>query len=116
MPAYMAKGGPTGDYWLMKSDAVPFVDTFKAGDRIPGIVVSPFQGSRGDITAKANWKDGVWTIELQRKLKTTGENADTQDIQFTDMGKSYPFGVAVFDNSQINHIYHEGVLKLKFAN
>lgn len=115
MPAFMAKGGPTGDYWLMKSDAVPFVDTFKEGDRIPGIVVSTFEGPRGDITAKADWKDGVWTIELQRKLKTTGENSDTQDIQFTDMGKSYTFGVAVFDNSQINHIYHEGVMKLKFA-
>jgi hypothetical protein len=58
----------------------------------------------------------VWTIELQRKLKTTGENAETQDVQFTDMSKSYPFGVAVFDNSQINHIYHEGVYELKFEN
>jgi hypothetical protein len=116
MPAFMAKGGPTGDYWLKKSDAVPFVDTFKEGDMVPGIVVSPFEGSRGDISAKADYKDGVWTIELKRKLETSGDNVDTQDIQFTDMGKSYPFGVAVFDNSQINHIYHEGVYELKFEN
>lgn len=116
MPAFMAKGGPTGDYWLMKSGAVPFEDTFKPGDMVPGIVVSPFEGSRGDIAAEAEWKDGMWTVELMRKLQTGGENADTQDVQFNDLGKIYPFGIAVFDNSQINHIYHEGVLNLKFAN
>jgi len=116
LPAFMAKGGSTDDYWLLKSDAVAFEDSFEAGDMVPGIIVSPFQGSRGDIAAMAEWNNGLWTVELQRKLKTTGENADMQDVQFMDLGKSYPFGIAVFDNSQINHIYHEGVLNLNFEN
>jgi len=60
------------------------------------------------------WKDGVWTLEMKRKLVTTGKFADIQDVQFTDLDKEYPFAVAVFDNSQINHIFHDGVLNLKF--
>ena len=28
--------------------------------------------------------------------------------------KGYPFGIAVFDNSQINHLCHEGVFTLNF--
>lgn len=47
-------------------------------------------------------------------MKTEGEDADTQDVQFTDMTKSYPFGIAVFDNSQINHLFHTDTLELKF--
>jgi len=49
-----------------------------------------------------------------RSLKTEGENVDTQDVQFTDMSKSYPFGIAVFDNSQINHLFHTETLEMKF--
>jgi hypothetical protein len=115
MPAFMPKDGKTGGYWLVKADAVPFVDTFKEGDVLPGIVISPFEGSRADISAQGVYKDGMWTVELKRALHTTGDKADTQDVQFTDMGKSYPFGVAVFDNSQINHVFHEGVVNLVFG-
>ena len=115
MPAFMPKDGKTGGYWLLKSDAVPFVDTFKPGDVLPGIVVSPFEGSRADIAAKGVYADGMWTIEMKRALHTTGDKADVQDVQFTDLSKTYPFGVSVFDNTQIDHHYHEGVLKLKFG-
>lgn len=113
-PAFMPKDGKTGGYWLLKADAVPFVDTFKEGDVLPGIVVSTFEGSRGDIQAQATYADGMWTVELKRALRTTGDKADTQDVQFADLTKTYPLGIAVFDNSQINHIYHEGVIRLGF--
>ena len=115
MPVMMSRSGATGEYWLHKADAVEFKDNFKTGDMVPGIIVSTFEGPRGDILAQANYANGKWTIELKRELKTTGENSDSQDIQFTDMSKSYPFGIAVFDNSQINHVYHDGVLNLKFG-
>ena len=114
-PLWMAKDGVTGGFWLLHDNTAEFSDKFKAGDVVPGIVVSPFQGSRGDINANGVWKDGTWTLEMKRKLVTTGDKADEQDVQFRDLNKGYPFGVAVFDNSQINHIYHEGVLVLKFA-
>jgi hypothetical protein len=37
-----------------------------------------------------------------------------QDVQFNDLNKAYSFGVSVFDNSQINHVYHNGVLNMVF--
>jgi len=56
----------------------------------------------------------MWTLEVMRSLKTEGADAEKQDVQFTDKGKSYPFGISIFDNSQINHLYHENAFELKF--
>ena len=114
-PAFMNLNSTSADmYYVIPSKKVPFVDTFKAGDVVPGISISPMMGGRADILARNEYKDGVWTLEVMRSLKTTGENADTQDVQFTDKSKSYPFGIAVFDNSQINHLFHSETLELKF--
>jgi hypothetical protein len=101
-------------YYVVPSKKVPFVDTFKEGDIIPGIEIAPLVGGRADILASNHYENGMWTLEVMRSLKTEGENVDTQDVQFTDKGKSYPFGIAVFDNSQINHLYHESAFDLKF--
>jgi hypothetical protein len=81
---------------------------------VGGVVIAPFTGSRGDIEGRAVWKDGMWTLEIKRKLVTAGENAKEQDVQFDDLKKTYYFGVSVFDNTQINHMYHEGVNRLTF--
>ncbi len=114
-PAFMNKpGGDAPRYWVLAESKTEFVDTFKPGDVVPGIVVEPFSGSRGDIEAKGAWKDGRWTIEMKRRLVTTGDKVREQDVQFDDLGKTYHFGVAVFDNSQINHVYHEGAHALTF--
>ncbi len=114
-PVYM---NPTrseaNKYWVYNNTKTKFVDKFKAGDVIPGIVVSPFTGPRADIKAKGVWANGMWTIEAKRKLVTAGEKAASQDVQFKDLGKPYYFGVSVFDNSQINHIYHTGSIELRF--
>ena len=72
------------------------------------------QGGRADILARNHYENGMWTLEVMRSLKTEGENAKTQDVQFADTGKSYPFGIAVFDNSQINHLFHVETLEMKF--
>ncbi len=114
-PAFMNQvANASNQYFVMPESKVPFVDTFRTGDVVPGIVLSPFTGSRGDIQVKGVWRDGVWTLELKRKLVTDGEHAEIQDVQFSDLSKPYYFGVAVFDNSQINHIYHKGPIKLTF--
>ena len=101
-------------YWIQDDKKVPFVDTFKAGDEVAGMIVKPFAGSRGDVICASKWADGAWTIEFKRKLVTTGEKAAEQDVQFSDLGKAYAFGVAIFDNTQINHLYHGGAPKLTF--
>jgi hypothetical protein len=114
-PAWMNKTpSEENKYWVLADQKTEFVDTFKPGDVVGGIVIAPFTGSRGDIEGRAVWKDGMWTLEIKRKLVTTGENAKTQDVQFDDLKKTYYFGVSVFDNTQINHMFHEGVHRLTF--
>lgn len=104
----------TDSYAIGPNDQVLFFDTFKPGHRIASILVNPFEGSRGDISAEAVWKEGQWSLEFKRKRVTEGENAKAEDVQFSDLAKTYYFGVSVFDNSQINHIYNNRVLKLNF--
>lgn len=114
-PAFMNTPFSEGNkYWVLPRTKSKFMDTFKTGDVAPGIVLSPFTGSRADIKVKSNWKDGQWTLEVKRALVTTGEKADIQDVQFKDTKKPYYFGISVFDNSQINHVYHEGAIELSF--
>jgi hypothetical protein len=99
---------------IFASQKVPFKNDMDEIKRIPGIVTSAFSGSRGDITAKGIWKDGKWSLEISRPLVTTGDKANVQDVQFSDLKKSYAFGLSIFDNSQINHVYHNGVLNMVF--
>ncbi|MDN3695986.1 MULTISPECIES: ethylbenzene dehydrogenase-related protein [Vibrio] len=113
-PAYISASLTDDTLLILDSEKQPFTAGYDKLDRIPGLTGKPFTGSRGDIDVGAEWKDGVWTLEMKRKLVTTGENAATQDVQFNDLSKEYPFGIAVFDNSQINHIFHRGVLNLEF--
>ena len=113
-PKFMNKDKSADKFWLTPEEQTPFVDTFKAGDRIAGILVDKFPPARADISAKGVWKDGVWTIEFKRKLITTEPKAEVQDVQFKDLTKDYYFGIAVFDNSQINHVYHDKAYSMVF--
>jgi ethylbenzene dehydrogenase len=102
---------PAPPFWIMGSEKEPFDDSkYKAGDEVPGIIVAPYTGDRGDISAKIVYKDGVRTSVFWRKLVTGSE----YDVQFGDLKKEYAFGVAVFDNAQVRHAYSPGVLKMKF--
>ncbi|MEA3363453.1 MAG: ethylbenzene dehydrogenase-related protein [Thermodesulfobacteriota bacterium] len=114
-PAYM--NFPPSDkykYMVVPTLKTPFVDIYKPGDVVPGIVIDAFQGPRADIEMRGKWDNGMWTVEIRRKLVTTGEKAEIQDVQFDDLKKDYSFGIAVFDNSQINHLFHDETLTLKF--
>ena len=113
-PKFMNKNKNAEKYWLLPEDQTPFVDTFKAGDRVAGILVDKFPPARANIAAKGVWSNGIWTIEFKRKLITTEPKAKVQDVQFDDLKKDYYFGVSVFDNSQINHIYHDKSLIMSF--
>lgn len=114
-PAFMnGKAGSKDVYWIRDEDKVPFVDNFKPGDIVAGVVVSPYQGGRADVPSLGVWKDGVWTLEIKRKLVTTGDKAREEDVQFEDLKKPYAFAVSVFDNTQINHLYHKKAAFLIF--
>src|SRR4029453_4629165 len=111
-PRFALKGNkPAPPYWIVRAEEEPLGDSeHKAGDEVPGIIVAPFTGDRGDIAVKSVWKDGVWTLVFARKLVTGSDF----DVQFSDLKKQYAFGVAVFDNAQVRHAYTPGVLKLVF--
>jgi hypothetical protein len=111
-PKFALKGNqPAPPYWIVDADKEPFDDAkYKAGDEVPGIIIAPFTGDRGDIAAHIAWKDGMWTVKMARKLVTNSEF----DVQFSDLKKEYAFGVSVFDNAQVRHAFAAGVLKLKF--
>ncbi len=111
-PKFALKGNtPAPPYWIVDSEKEAFDDSkYKPGDEVPGIIASPFTGDRGDISARHTYKDGMRTVEFSRKLVTGSEF----DVQFNDLKKEYPFGVAIFDNAQVRHAYSTGVFKLKF--
>ncbi len=102
-PIYMfdpSKAGPS-ESLLTNENSMLIEDysIFKKGQIIPGHIVRPLTGSRGDIRARGRHKNGMWTLELKRALNT----GNTDDVQFS-LAKSYYFGIAVFNNTrQDNH-------------
>jgi len=109
-PAFMGPLGADGPYWIRDEEKVPFVDTFEAGDEIAGIVVKRPDSDRGQIDGVAEYAGGGWTLEIRRALVTGSEF----DVQFGDLTKAYPFGVAIFDNAQVRHAFQTSVGSLVF--
>lgn len=115
LPCFM---GPTGKelvandvYWIFDGEKQTFADTFAATNQVAGMTTSPFVGGRGDVATSAKYANGMWTLEIKRSLTTADT---TEDVQFTDLTKKYLFGVAVFDNTQINHAVHGGAAEFTF--
>ncbi len=111
-PKFALKGNtPAPPYWILDSEKELLDNSkYKAAEEVPGIIVAPFAGDRGDIAARYTYKDGLRTVEFSRKLVTGSEF----DVQFIDMKKEYSFGVSVFDNAQVRHAFAVDVLKMKF--
>jgi hypothetical protein len=115
-PEFMNKDGKAankgGTYWLKAEDKAPFDDAkFAPGDEVASILVSKFTGERGNLFGAGKWEGGKWTYVVGRKL-TTGS---PYDVQFKDLGATYLFGFAAFDNAQVRHAIHKGPVVLKFA-
>jgi hypothetical protein len=88
--------------WMESNKFIPYrasLDNYAAGSTIPGMLVSRIAGDRGDIYARGQWRNGVWTVELSRS-KTTGSPFDIT------LRESITIGFAIFDNSELKHAYH----------
>ncbi|MGE5578007.1 MAG: ethylbenzene dehydrogenase-related protein [Syntrophothermus sp.] len=89
----------------------------KPGDEIAAAIVGlpamTTATDRADVDARGSYdaKKKLWTLEVGRKLVTGSPN----DVQFDDLKKTYYFGVAVFDNAQIEHSWSPDVYKLVFG-
>jgi hypothetical protein len=115
-PAFMNKDGKPGNkggtYYIKKGNEVAFNDSkFKAGDEVAAIMISPFTGPRGVIAVANGYANGQRTSEVARKLVTGSKT----DVQFDDLGDTYYFGFAAFDNAQVRHAVHYDAITLKFA-
>jgi len=78
------------------ADAATYWPNYQNLDAIvPERILRMPQGSRGNLSFGAVWSDNMWTAEIGRDLNTGNDD----DIQF-DLGNSYIFGVACFDNSR----------------
>ncbi len=77
------------------------------GTIIPGMVVSPAVGDRGDIRCVSEHKDGIWRLYMERALDTGSE----YDATFVP-GRPLSFGIATFDHAQTRHAYNHSVYRL----
>ena len=129
-PTYTGPGQPVAtdtagfDPYFIPYDAraLNTTETLSAvdvGEEMASILVRPLTGDRGDIAAQVETTSSVgynaatdmWTLEFSRDL-VTGSGFD---VQFDDLDDVYYFGVAVFDNAQIEHSFNKGVFALMFA-
>ncbi len=90
---------------MQMSETMPYskvADTYPVGTIIPSVIIkSPHQGDRGQVFAKAEWKEGRWTLEAQRKLDTKSK----YDLALQKDKPLYMW-VAVFNHTQTRHSQH----------
>lgn len=117
-PRYRGKTLKAPPFYFPISDTVRVtqaeLDALPIGSMIPAMMTSMPTGSpgRADIDAKGYYNPAkkTWTYEIRRKLVT----GDVKDVQFDDLTRTYKFGIAVFDNAQIEHSWSPALLRLTF--
>jgi cytochrome b subunit of formate dehydrogenase len=109
LPDPAAGASPAGA--ILKSHAVPYAPELAAalrpGSIVPGLVVSPFLGDRGDVRSLAVHSQGQWHVIMRRRMATSS----AYDTQFEPGGR-YAFAVAAFDHTRWRHAYHHGTYEL----
>ena len=96
---------------LLREGAVEYTEKLAAkipvGTLIPGVVVSPFTGDRGDVHCISSFEDGHHTLWMRRKLDTNSKD----DVVFSP-GESVAFAAAAFDHAAKRHAYHMTTYRL----
>lgn len=121
-PVYSSPTQPAPPYYIMNGEKTPFSDTYSSGDEIAGILVSAITGDRGQIASGSSYDEAThtWTVEIGRALVTPSQTDPSvnspNDIQFDDLSDEYHFGLAIFDNAQIEHSTSSGGYKMIFAD
>jgi hypothetical protein len=78
------------------------------GTVLPGVLImGKYEGDRAQVRGAAKWKDGMWTLELVRDLKT-GSKFDKDFVP----GKPLYMWVAVFDHTQTRHTRHHRAIRV----
>ena len=113
-PQYRGPSLTVPPYYIFDNQKVLLTATELAarpiGGEIPNMITSGPTDTRADVDAKGLHNSGTWGVEIRRRLVT----GDLNDVQFDDLTRQYAFGVAIFDNAQIEHRYTPMVAKLAF--
>jgi cytochrome b subunit of formate dehydrogenase len=94
-------------WWMMTdTETVPYSTeldaTIPVGIVLPGVLIAGnYEGDRADLRGVAKWKDGYWTLETSRALKT-GSKFDHDFVP----GRDLYMWANVFDHTQIRHTRH----------
>lgn len=85
------------------------LDNYPVGSSMPSVLIGEIlNGDRGDVRAKAVWRDGYWHLEIARSLITNSK--------FDLPVKSGIFiWFTPFDHAQTRHSYHLRPLMLKLG-
>ena len=99
-------------WWLLEHETVPYsLDRdakIPVGTVIPGVIISGnYEGDRADIRGSAKWKDGYWSLELSRNLRT-GSKFDHDFVP----GSTLYMWVNVFDHTQTRHTRHQRPVRI----
>jgi cytochrome b subunit of formate dehydrogenase len=95
-----------GRWNMFENETEPYTKEADAkipvGTVMPGVLImGEYQGDRADLVGGSRWKDGFWTLELQRTLKT-GSKFDKDFVP----GQDIYMWVSVFDHVQTRHSRH----------
>jgi cytochrome c553 len=115
-PKYVGPSLTDHDFYILDTEKREVtqaeLDALPVGAMLPNMITKGPTGTRADIDAYGVYNPAthVWTLEISRPLVT----GDSRDVQFSDFRNDYAFGVAVFDNAQIEHSWTPLVYKLRF--
>jgi hypothetical protein len=109
-PVYMNGVDLNSPFILAGQEAPLDLTLLAAGAIVPGYILAPVTGSRGDLSVQGTWADGKWVVVIRRALDT----GHPEDVLFTPP-KPVPFGVAIVDNGGgYDHDVVENVLILEW--
>lgn len=95
----------TVDIFMAEADTVPYdpaLDTYPVGTIMPAVIIkSAFVGDRGDVSAHTGWSNGLWSMEIRRKLDTGSK----YDVPFKKGAPTYLW-VSAFQHAQTRHSQH----------
>jgi hypothetical protein len=99
-------------WWMTEAETVPYSKELDAqipvGTVIPGVLImGNYEGDRAQVRGAARWKDGMWTLETSRDLKT-GSKFDKDFVA----GRNLYMWVSVFDHTQTRHTRHHRPVRI----
>ena len=94
-------------WWMFENETEPFSKELDSkipvGTVLPGVLImGQYEGDRAQIRGAAKWKDGHWTLEMSRDLRT-GSKFDHDFVP----GRDLYFWFNVFDHNQTRHTRHQ---------